>query len=306
VEDKTRDLLGQVLAVLMVCGLIALVAWFADGYEPAVAGDAATDAPALDAATDAMADAAVDGPAFVPTLVHTALFGAVVESSERLPLHVGRGCILLVAVGPARAAHGVRLVCEALTHETLETASAVVEEATTTRGPVHRVRFTSTPDSSGRRISIDTSRETILVMTDEGRARLRVDPLSVARPGEAFDPEAPQAPARAAGAGDCHEGATWTGVVLLEGEELEPLTLAPDPTGAGLRLELFDARTESMTDVAIDCEAGTATMRGGSGSYEGRFGPAAESLLGQVSLDEQRGLFWLRREVEGSSAEAAP
>jgi hypothetical protein len=308
-SDETRDRIGQGLALLLVAGLIGLVIWFAQGLEQAGFEDASAPGDAaLDAAADADAIDAADASApFGRTNLHLALFGAVVEEVTGLPYAVGEGCVLAVELTRGPRIHRVRLTCrdEVYASAVYDEAIGEVVEARTENGPAYSARYTSPDGGDGARLSVDTSLGTIVLLGGGGgRLRLRVEALSVARPGEPFEESAPDATGEEPPGGEC-SGSGWVGVVHTEDEVLAPLTLASD--GDGARLELFDASAETISEVTLDCEAGTATMTGETSEYTGRFGPANATILGRARLNGEPALFWLRRDIaEGSSAEPPP
>jgi hypothetical protein len=90
----------------------------------------------------------------------------------------------------------------------------------------------------------------------------------------------------------CSLADRYTGRVMLAREELSPLTLTVAGDGT-TRLELFDARAETIEGFEFACASGAVLMEGEGARYEGTLGPLGRSVVGSVSFDGEPGLFWL-------------
>ncbi len=304
-EEGGSEWLGQGFALLLVCALIGLVVWFARGYDanPDVGfvGDAgADDATAAHDATAALGDAVVaeeelvEGPAANENGLDTALFGALVTSSEGTPLSLEQGCVLRVTLTPAPTIARVRLDCEGYRYEsaTFDRAIGVVQEAVSPAGPIYTVQITTPQNEEDRRISVDTDGERMLLLDGEGRAELVVDQWSAPRPTEPYDVSSPGGERPPFDPEGCTVERRWMGSVLLAEQELEPLTVS-FPEGVGIDVDLFDARAGTIDTHHTSCRDGVFTMSGSSARYDGVLGPHGRSVVGNATFDGEPALFWL-------------
>ncbi len=132
----------------------------------------------------------------------------------------------------------------------------------------------------------------MLLADGDARARLVVDVWSAPRPGEAFDPASPEESPAPFDPEGCAIAPRYEGRVFLESEELSPLTLTASE-GAPHRIELFDARAETLEGFELACGTGTLDAAGARTRYRGRLGPRGGAIVGRAEIDGEAGLFWL-------------
>lgn len=95
----------------------------------------------------------------------------------------------------------------------------------------------------------------------------------------------------------CDLDGTWTGVLRDENGET-PVTIAPGDEGSPA-LTVGSGSVEAAT-AALDCVRGTVALSTSSDTFEARFGPGFQTLLGRARGGETRAI-WLRRRPDGRS-----